>query len=342
MADLLALKEMSPIEISGIGGKISTAIRSKLKLSSCTSGFETILEVFIMPAVITDQPSVPIATDLNIPEGLPLADPYFWQPGPIDLTLAVEVFSRVITRELQELGPNRPLAQGTRLDYVITGFLDKETSSDTEINPVLVEDRGDLARPNAAYVLKKDKNPMNDNHFDIEDIKRQNEISLDEEGIHLTNLALMDHKRKEPGDIYSQSRTSDTDSSDRGSTAIYNSSLQLTELYTTKEKPSNTEPTSHQLKINKKPDLCSTFLDVTKKYLSFLAESPHTIDVPIDQVLRGHNFSHHGNVNLITKVSFKQHQEDVKDLNHKHEPPQLKERSSSINDLCFLYNSAKG
>jgi len=39
MANLLSLKEMSPIEISGIGGKISTVIRSKLKLSSCTSGF---------------------------------------------------------------------------------------------------------------------------------------------------------------------------------------------------------------------------------------------------------------------------------------------------------------
>jgi len=60
---------------------------------------------------------------------------------------------------------------------------------------------------------------MNDNQFDIEESKRQNEISLDEEGIYLTNLALMDHKINEPVDIYSQSRTSDTDSSDRESTA---------------------------------------------------------------------------------------------------------------------------
>jgi len=156
-----------------------------------------------MPTVITDQPSVPIATNLNIPERLPLADPDFRQPGPIDLTLGVEVFSRVIAGELLELGPNRPLAQGTSLGYVITGLLDKETSSDTEINPILVENRGGLAGPNAAYKPKKDKNPMNDNHF--EDRKRQNEISLDEERIHLTNIALMDHKRKEPEDICSQS-----------------------------------------------------------------------------------------------------------------------------------------
>jgi len=50
----------------------------------------------------------------------------------------------------------------------------------------------------------------------------------------------MDHKIKEPEYICSQSWASDTDSSDRGSAAIHNSSLQLTELYTTKEKPSNT------------------------------------------------------------------------------------------------------
>jgi len=65
----------------------------------------------------------------------------------------------------------------------------------------LVEHIDDLAEPNAAYEPTKDKNPMNDNHFDIEDSKRQNEISLDEERIHLTNLALMDHKIKEPEDI---------------------------------------------------------------------------------------------------------------------------------------------
>jgi len=191
MADLLSLKEMSPIEISGIGGKISTAIRSKLKLSSCTSGFEKLLEVFIMPTVITDQPSIPITTDLNIPEGLLLADPDFRQPGPIDLTLGVEVLSRVITGELLELGSNRPLAQGTRLGYVITGFLDKETSSDTEFNPIPIEDK--------------------------KESKRQNEISLEEEGIHLTNVSMMDHKTEDTEDRCLQSRASDTDSSDRDS-----------------------------------------------------------------------------------------------------------------------------
>jgi len=82
------------------------------------------------------------------------------------LTLGVEIFSRVITGELLELGPNRPLAQGTRLGYVITGFLNKETSSDTEFNPIPVEDRGDFAEPNAAYEPTKDKNPMNNNQFD--------------------------------------------------------------------------------------------------------------------------------------------------------------------------------
>jgi len=164
------------------------------------------------------------------------------------------VYSRVITGELLELGPNKPLAQGTRLGYVITGYLNKETSSDSEINPILVEGRGDFAGPTAAYEPTKAKNPM------------------------------------------------------------------------------NIETNSHQFKTYKKADFGSTFLDLTKKYLSFVAECPHTIDVPNDQGLRGHNFSPHGNVNFIAKGRVKQHQEDVKDLNHKHEP-QLKEGSTLINDL---------
>jgi len=42
-----------------------------------TLGLETQIEVFIIPTVITEQPSVSNDTDLNIPEGLPLTDPDF-------------------------------------------------------------------------------------------------------------------------------------------------------------------------------------------------------------------------------------------------------------------------
>jgi len=68
----------------------------------------------------------------------------------------------------------------------------------------LVEVADDLAGPNAAYEPTKDIFPVNDNKFDIENSKRQNEISLDKEWIHLTNLALMEHKIKEPEDICRQ------------------------------------------------------------------------------------------------------------------------------------------
>jgi len=64
---------------------------------------------------------------------------------------------------------------------------------------------------------------------------------------------LIDHKTKESEDVCSQSRTRDTDSSDRKSTATYNGSLQLTELYTAREKPIDIEP------INLKPRRSLTF-----------------------------------------------------------------------------------
>jgi len=40
-------------------------------------------------------------------------------------------------------------------------------------------------------------------------------ISLYEEGIHLTNVSMMDHKIEDTEDRCLQSRTGDTDSSDR-------------------------------------------------------------------------------------------------------------------------------
>jgi len=78
----------------------------------------------------------------------------------------------------------------------------------------LEEDVDELVGPNSAYEPIKDENPVNNNHFDIEDSKRQNEISLDEEGINLKNLALMDYQIIGPEDVCSHSRTSDTDSSE--------------------------------------------------------------------------------------------------------------------------------
>jgi len=48
---------------------------------------------------------------------------------------------------------------------------------------------------------------VNNKQFDVEDSKRQNEISFDEEGIHVSNLALIHHKVIEPEDLCSHSKT---------------------------------------------------------------------------------------------------------------------------------------
>jgi len=74
-----------------------------------------------------------------------LTDPDFRQPGPIDLTLGVDVYPRLMTGELLRLAPKKPLAQRTRLGYEDTCFFNKEISSDTEITPILEEYVDDLA-----------------------------------------------------------------------------------------------------------------------------------------------------------------------------------------------------
>jgi len=76
----------------------------------------------------------------------------------------------------------------------------------------------------------------------------------------------MNHNQIETEDICSQIITSDTDSSERKPTATYNGSLKRT---------------SDQLKNYKNSDFCTSFLNLTKKYLIFVAEGPHTIDGPV-------------------------------------------------------------
>jgi len=69
----------------------------------------------------------------------------------------------------------------------------------------------------------------------------------------------MDHKIMEPEDIGSQSRTSDTDSSERESTATYNGTIKT--IKTNNKEP--TSPTNNQLKNYKNSEFCTTFLNLT-------------------------------------------------------------------------------
>jgi len=73
---------------------------------------------------------------------------------------------------------------------------------------------------------------------------------IDEEKIHLTNLALIYYKILDSEDASRQSRTIETESSVRESTATNNGSLQLTEEHAAKEFTIKVGPTSHQLQEN--------------------------------------------------------------------------------------------
>jgi len=57
------------------------------------------------------------------------------------------------------------------------------------------------------------------------------------------------------------------------------------------------------------------------------------VHIPQTWQIIKYNFSPHYNVNFIATGSVKQHQEGMSDLNHKNEPPQLKEESTSVIDL---------
>jgi len=123
-------------------------------------------------------------TILMLPRGLSLADADLWQHVPIDLKLGAGLYPCLMTGEFQRLRPNKSLAQGTRLGYVVT------TLYDTETKPILEEGEDYLARPYPAREPSKNENSVGNDQFYKENRERLN----GEKRIHLTSSASMYHR----------------------------------------------------------------------------------------------------------------------------------------------------
>jgi len=71
-----------------------------------------------------------------------------------------------MTGKFLRLGLNKPPAQGTRLVYVVTGFLNKETSCGSKIKHISVEGVEGLSGTNRACEPTTDECSVDDNQFD--------------------------------------------------------------------------------------------------------------------------------------------------------------------------------
>lgn len=78
----------------------------------------------IIPSVTNELPLVPLKTShLSHLQNLPLADPHFNTPGPIDILLAGDVYGKIIQEGLRKGAHSEPIAQQTTLGWILSGEL---------------------------------------------------------------------------------------------------------------------------------------------------------------------------------------------------------------------------
>lgn len=103
---------------------IKTNILGKcvVKINSCTTEYNTQVCCLLVPTITGTLPSVEIDVgELDIPCGIQLADPMFFQPSTIDVLLGADIFWDIIGTNQIKLGSNKPTLQESQLGWLIAG-----------------------------------------------------------------------------------------------------------------------------------------------------------------------------------------------------------------------------
>lgn len=111
------------LSIEGIGlNSGNSDARVNVKLQSCIGNFSTRLEAFVIPQIISAQPSRNLDVSAwNIPEGIELADPFFYKSEKIDVLIGAEHYHHLLQPEQRLLGECLPLLQNTLLGWIVIG-----------------------------------------------------------------------------------------------------------------------------------------------------------------------------------------------------------------------------
>ncbi|XP_035914695.1 uncharacterized protein LOC118513244 isoform X1 [Anopheles stephensi] len=116
-------KERVHKPLSGVGtvaltanNLVSTTVKSR------TTTFVKRLEFLVLARVTANFPSRYVKVEgWNVPSGLELADPSFYQPGSIDLLLGAEVFADMLKQGQIKLAPHLPKLLETHLGWIVSG-----------------------------------------------------------------------------------------------------------------------------------------------------------------------------------------------------------------------------
>jgi len=106
--------------ISDTSRQINCNVHTTLK--SRASDFEWSSNFAVIASICAQQPSSGLdATEWNMPEGIVLADPTFYQSSKIDILIGIEGFFEALRVEKCRMGTNTPTPVNTRFHWVIGG-----------------------------------------------------------------------------------------------------------------------------------------------------------------------------------------------------------------------------
>lgn len=123
------------IPLVGIGGQKSNTTNgsTSFRIKSIHGSFECNINAHILPKLTASLPSMRIKQrSWSHLDGLSLADPDFLTPRAIDLILGADAYSRILERGLIKGPTGSPMAQATKLGWIISGPI-SETSSPSSI-----------------------------------------------------------------------------------------------------------------------------------------------------------------------------------------------------------------
>ncbi|XP_039450509.1 uncharacterized protein LOC120429503 [Culex pipiens pallens] len=114
------------LRVQGIGNGSATslkAVRAKIQPRLDTiSSFSEEMRFHLLQKISSDLPATPVdVSQLMLPSDIILADPYFGEPGPIDMIIGAEFFLDLLSAGRRKIVEDGPTLQETVLGWIISG-----------------------------------------------------------------------------------------------------------------------------------------------------------------------------------------------------------------------------
>ncbi|XP_011688837.1 PREDICTED: uncharacterized protein LOC105450601 [Wasmannia auropunctata] len=125
----------SHVPLIGIGGVASNRTKGMTCFSikpHFNSSFQCSISAHILPKLTSTIPSVSLKNHgWSHLDGIQLADPNYLVPGSIDIILGADVFGQIIQNGIRKGSNNAPMAQATKLGWIISGPTSSQSSPDS-------------------------------------------------------------------------------------------------------------------------------------------------------------------------------------------------------------------